>query len=188
MEQNNPTPTNNVMAPTGVKSSVAAGLLGIFLGAFGAHNWYLNQKTKGIIHLCLTCGGFIVMMLGSVLLGLGASSRLPFFVILGGLLAFVAYIAMLGSGIWGLVEGIILLAQGDAGLAAKGYTVAAPMTYAQPAQPAQPTQPAPSTESTATAEPKSTTATESKSSETSEPKSSDKPETKKPAKTSEKKD
>lgn len=172
MEQNNPTPTNNVMAPTGVKSSVAAGLLGIFLGAFGAHNWYLNQKTKGIIHLCLTCGGFIVMMLGSVLLGLGASSRLPFFAILGGLLAFVAYIAMLGSGIWGLVEGIILLAQGDAGLAAKGYTVAAPMTYAQPTQPVQPAQPA----------------TPAATAETSEPKSSEKSEAKQPTKTSEKKD
>ncbi len=172
MEQNNPTPTNNVMAPTGVKSSVAAGLLGIFLGAFGAHNWYLNQKTKGIIHLCLTCGGFIVMMLGSVLLGLSASSRLPFFAILGGLLAFVAYIAMLGSGIWGLVEGIILLAQGDAGLAAKGYTVAAPMTYAQPTQPVQPAQPA----------------TPAATAETSEPKSSEKSEAKQPTKTSEKKD
>ena len=55
---------------------------------------------------------------------------------------FLSYIAIMGSGIWGFVEGIIILVQGDAALAAKGYTVAAPVAYAQPAQPAQPAAPA----------------------------------------------
>ncbi len=35
------------------KSATVAGILGIFLGAFGAHNWYLGQKKNGIIHVCL---------------------------------------------------------------------------------------------------------------------------------------
>ena len=41
------------------KSKVAAGLLGIFLGAFGVHNFYLGYTTKAIVQLLLTvlsCG------------------------------------------------------------------------------------------------------------------------------------
>lgn len=41
------------------KSKVAAGLLGIFLGAFGVHNFYLGYTTKALIQLfmtVLTCG------------------------------------------------------------------------------------------------------------------------------------
>jgi TM2 domain-containing membrane protein YozV len=44
------------------KSKVTAGLLGIFLGAFGAHNFYLGYNTKAIIQLLITffsCGVFI---------------------------------------------------------------------------------------------------------------------------------
>lgn len=41
------------------KSKLAAGLLGIFLGGLGVHNFYLGYKTKAIIQLVLTlctCG------------------------------------------------------------------------------------------------------------------------------------
>ena len=44
---------------TPLKSKMAAGLLGIFLGAFGVHNFYLGYTTKAVIQLCLTllsCG------------------------------------------------------------------------------------------------------------------------------------
>ena len=45
----------------------------------------------------------------------------------------LACLVMAGNGIWGFVEGIIILAQGDAGLARKGYAVAMPnMGYGQP--------------------------------------------------------
>ncbi|MGN0625172.1 MAG: NINE protein [Oscillospiraceae bacterium] len=46
-------------AGTPLKSKMAAGLLGIFLGAFGVHNFYLGYTTKAVIQLCLTllsCG------------------------------------------------------------------------------------------------------------------------------------
>lgn len=185
MDQNT-TPNNNVTIPTAPRSSVAAGLLGIFLGGFGAHNWYLGQKTKGLIHICLTGGGFVIMILGSILVGLGAGSRIALFVALGGFLAFIAYIAVLGSSIWGLVEGIMLLIQGDAGLAAKGYTVAAPVAYTQPAQPAQDAQPAQPAEtpaassaSTDSAKPASTSTSTSKSSAKSDSKKSPKSSSKK---------
>lgn len=59
------------------KSKLAAGLLGIFLGSFGVHNFYLGYTGKAIAQLVLTvatCG-------------------------IGGAI----------SGVWGLVEGILLL-------------------------------------------------------------------------------
>ena len=41
------------------KSKMAAGLLGIFLGAWGAHQFYLGDTKKGIIRIVVslvTCG------------------------------------------------------------------------------------------------------------------------------------
>lgn len=41
------------------KSKLAAGLLGIFLGGWGVHNFYLGYTTKGIIQIVVslcTCG------------------------------------------------------------------------------------------------------------------------------------
>jgi TM2 domain-containing membrane protein YozV len=35
------------------KSAVGAGLLGIFLGVFGVHNFYLGYKSKAIVQLIL---------------------------------------------------------------------------------------------------------------------------------------
>ena len=62
---------------TPLKSKMAAGLLGIFLGAFGVHNFYLGYTTKAVIQLCLT-------------------------LLSCGILSFA-------SGIWGFIEGIMLL-------------------------------------------------------------------------------
>ena len=59
------------------KSRLAAGLLGIFLGGLGIHNFYLGYTTKAVIQLVLTvatCG------IGSII-----------------------------SGIWGFIEGILIL-------------------------------------------------------------------------------
>ena len=41
------------------KSKMAAGLLGIFLGAWGVHNFYLGNTSRGIIQIVVTivtCG------------------------------------------------------------------------------------------------------------------------------------
>lgn len=76
-------PINNVQG----KSKLAAGLLGILLGSFGVHNFYLGNTGKAVAQLLitlLTCG------LGSVV-----------------------------SGIWGLIEGIMILA-GSINTDAKG--------------------------------------------------------------------
>lgn len=164
----NPTQQNTV--PSTPKSATAAGLLGIFLGAFGAHNWYLGQKQKGIIHLCLIGGAILLTIIGSIMTSAGVATSIYSYrvsggsaalAVIGGILAFIGGLANVGNGIWGLVEGIMILVKGDAGLAAQGYTVAAPVVYQQPAQPAQPAAPA-------------TPAPEAKSEEKSSEKSDDK--------------
>lgn len=52
------TNTSSTVQPT-PKSKIAAGLLGIFLGSFGVHNFYLGYTGKAIAQLLitlLTCG------------------------------------------------------------------------------------------------------------------------------------
>lgn len=120
------------------KSSVAAGLLGIFLGSFGAHDWYLGDAKKGMIHLCLFGGGFILTILSAALTAI--TMFIPILSAIFGLLTALAYIVLLGNSIWGFVEGIIILAQGDSGLANKGYPVATGALY-NPSQVANPTTP-----------------------------------------------
>ncbi len=138
-------------AMQGYKSATVAGLLGIFLGGIGVHNFYLGEKKKGLIHVGLAAGAFIVDVLALAILPNALSWYALFQMAwLLSLLNAVGNIALAASSIWGLVEGIQILTQGDAGLAAKGYKVApqpqmgAPMAnpYAQPAQPAAPAQPA----------------------------------------------
>ena len=64
----------------GEKSKLVAGLLGIFLGAFGIHNFYLGYTTKAIIQLLLGTVGTIACGIGPI-----------------------------ASSIWGLIEGIFIL-------------------------------------------------------------------------------
>lgn len=67
--------TNSINSDS--KSKLAAGLLGIFLGAFGVHNFYLGYTGKAVAQLLIT-------------------------ILSCGFLSFV-------SGIWGLIEGILIL-------------------------------------------------------------------------------
>ncbi len=120
------------------KSSTVAGLLGIFLGAFGAHNWYLGEKRKGIIHVCMMSGAILIEIIAGVILPNALSFRaLLTWASIFGVLTGIAGLAMFASSIWGLVEGITILAQGDAGLANKGYNVAPPAPASPQGYPAQ---------------------------------------------------
>ena len=63
------------------KSKLAAGLLGIFLGSLGVHNFYLGYTTKAVIQLIVSLvGGFLT-----------------------------CGVASLGIYIWALIEGIMIL-------------------------------------------------------------------------------
>ncbi|MDF7640352.1 TM2 domain-containing protein [Bifidobacterium sp. ESL0784] len=62
------------------KSKMAAGLLGIFLGCLGVHNFYLGFYGKAVAQLLLTLVGWILFGLGPV-----------------------------AAFIWGLIEGVLIL-------------------------------------------------------------------------------
>ncbi len=64
-----------------LKSKMVAGLLGIFVGGFGVHRFYLGYNTIGIIQVLVTVIG------GIITCGIG----------------------WLAGWIWGLVEGILIL-------------------------------------------------------------------------------
>ena len=69
---------------SGRKSKIAAGLLAIFLGQLGIHNFYLGYTKKAITQLVLTIVGYITAC-----------------IVIGGFI-------VLGTSIWGLVEGIMI--------------------------------------------------------------------------------
>ena len=54
----------------GTKTKIAAGLFGLFFGAFGVHNFYLGYKNKAILQLVLTIVGFLTLIIaiGAVIL------------------------------------------------------------------------------------------------------------------------
>lgn len=62
----------NAPAPMGwtPRSKVVAGVLGIFLGAFGVHNFYLGYNRKAIIQLLLTLLSFGMLSWVSSIWGL----------------------------------------------------------------------------------------------------------------------
>lgn len=72
--------------PVAPKSKIAAGLLGIFLGALGVHNFYLGRNARGGLQLGLTIVGLILSFI------------------------FIGFFLVLGIEVWALVEGILILA------------------------------------------------------------------------------
>lgn len=74
-------------APANAKSKVAAGLLAIFLGAYGVHNFYLGYTKKAVTQLVITLVGYPMICA----FGLGV-------------------FMILGVSIWGLIEGIMIFA------------------------------------------------------------------------------
>ena len=69
-----------VVYEEGQKSKIAAGILGILLGVIRVHNFYLGYTNKAIAQLLLGTVGIILCGIGPI-----------------------------ASGIWGLVEGIMIL-------------------------------------------------------------------------------
>ena len=122
------------------KSSTTAGLLGIFLGVAGGHNWYLGQKQKGIIHCVLLGVGVALLIAAQIYINIktseATSSLYGALNVLAGagtttmiynILWYVGWAAIAGSEVWGATEGITILTKGDAYLASLGYPVQNPM-------------------------------------------------------------
>lgn len=76
---------NKPAAGPGGKSRIAAGLMGIFLGSFGVHNFYLGNTKTAVIQLVCTIVGLLLSCIG------------------------IGVLLVLGISIWGLVEGIMIL-------------------------------------------------------------------------------
>lgn len=91
--------------PISGKSKVAAGLLGIFLGYFGVHNFYLGYIKKGVIQLA----GLIVstILYFGIVIVMGTTENTSN--VMGLLLAMCSMIGMAAIEIWGFVEGIMIL-------------------------------------------------------------------------------
>lgn len=58
---------NGVKPP---KSKIAAGLLGIFLGCFGVHNFYLGYTGKAVAQLLITVLSCFILSFASAIWGL----------------------------------------------------------------------------------------------------------------------
>lgn len=71
--------------PANAKSKMVAGLLGIFLGCFGVHNFYLGYTGKAVTQLVLTIVGIVLSCI------------------------FVGIFFVLGVWIWALIEGVMIL-------------------------------------------------------------------------------
>ncbi len=53
---------NNSLPAVGDKSKVTAGLLALFLGSFGIHNFYLGYTTKAIIQVLMSTVGWLLII------------------------------------------------------------------------------------------------------------------------------
>ncbi|MCI8501490.1 MAG: TM2 domain-containing protein [Oscillospiraceae bacterium] len=85
---NGPVAPNGAPVGTGApKSKIAAGLLGIFLGSLGVHNFMLGFTGKAVAQLVMTVVGWILA---------------PF-------TCGITALAPAAAGVWGLVEGIMIL-------------------------------------------------------------------------------
>lgn len=94
---------------SGGKSKIAAGLLGIFLGAYGVHNFYLGYYKKAVVQLVLTVLGYAVYI-GSIITFAFASEAVYGTELIGATLGMIGCSILLsGVGIWAFVEAILIL-------------------------------------------------------------------------------
>lgn len=75
------------------KSKMVAGLLGIFLGQFGVHNFYLGYTTKAVIQLVASVVGYLGICILTWVFFIGL---------------FCIPVPM-GIAVWGLIEGIMIM-------------------------------------------------------------------------------
>jgi hypothetical protein len=79
------------------------------------HDFYLGYKKFGIIHVAIAGGGLIMVIIGMIIVASTAVNvwgvRVPTASGwgIGGILTLIGWLAMAGSGIWGLITGIMCL-------------------------------------------------------------------------------
>lgn len=101
---------NQYGAVGGGKSKIAAGLLGIFLGSYGVHNFYLGYIKKAVIQLGLVIIGWIIYICSFVSFAVNDAMFYSYeapFTFLGGMVVFLLLIV--GVRIWTFIEAILIL-------------------------------------------------------------------------------
>gem|GEM_PF-2150938 len=107
-------------AETGERSVLMAGLLAIFLGGFGAHNFYLGYKRDGMLHAALGGGGILFVIIGTIVLSIGPtesiiSSGYGIRLAVAGILSGLGWLIVAGSYVWGIIEGVMILSKPKVG-------------------------------------------------------------------------
>lgn len=95
---------------TSPKSKIAAGVLGLFLGMFGVHNFYLGYTKKAVIQLVLTLSAYILYIaaiIGVVATELSYSVSDEMYMLVG-LGAIYFFFVVFGVGIWAFIEAIMI--------------------------------------------------------------------------------
>jgi len=90
------------------KSKAAAGVLGIFMGIYGVHNFYLGYKKRAVTQLVLTILTYVYMFLFVFAAALSDYVSDAMGAALVAILLLFAFIVM-GVRIWSFVESIMIL-------------------------------------------------------------------------------
>jgi len=93
----------------GVKSKIVAGLLGIFLGTYGVHNFYLNYTKKAVIQLATVIAAYSIYIWGAVTMMSGDFMMISEYDIMGFVIVLLIFVLLLlGIRIWSFIEAILI--------------------------------------------------------------------------------
>ncbi len=104
------------------KNRTTAGILGLFLGVIGVHNFYLGHKTKGIVKVAFSIISIVLLFIG---IGIAATAveinpatgdmitLNEGALFLAGLIILLAVFIMIPISLWAFVEAIIIFVKKD---------------------------------------------------------------------------
>lgn len=90
----------------GVKSRTVAGLLGIFLGGLGAHNFYIKRTGRAVCQLLLSVL-YALAFIFSIVCGMANVNDYVMGIL--GIIIIFTFLGKLAAIVWGFIEAILLL-------------------------------------------------------------------------------
>lgn len=109
------------------KSANTAGLLGVFAGFVGAHEWYLGRAVRALMHIgVLILSAICFIVAATILHNNRLASAYGIIPTAFHIWSTIGIIIFIGNALWGAIEGFILLIQGEPGLARRGLDVIDP--------------------------------------------------------------
>ncbi len=92
----------------GVKSKIAAGLLGIFLGVYGVHNFYLGYYKKAVVQLGLVLFSYVMYVVEFVSMAFSNAIMSDAGAVTFLVSSVVFALLIIGVRIWAFVEAILI--------------------------------------------------------------------------------